>query len=96
MLKHIEAIWDVSCLSYKGIQLSVFDKKKIRWVAGPKVVTDQLLWGPFWNAVYICFLGTLKKDSFDTIKEAVVSTALPLVLAGIRLWPLAHLITYGL
>lgn len=67
-----------------------------RWVPGPKIITDQLLWGPFWNAVYICFLGTLKKDSFNTIKEAVVTTALPLVLAGVRLWPLAHLVTYGL
>lgn len=66
------------------------------WVPGPKIITDQLLWGPFWNAVYICFLGTLKKDSFNTIKEAVVTTALPLVLAGVRLWPLAHLVTYGL
>lgn len=65
-------------------------------MAGPKVVTDQILWGPFWNAVYICFLGVLKRDAFETIREAVVTTALPLVIAGIRLWPLAHLVTYGL
>lgn len=73
-----------------------FNGYKNRWVPGPKIITDQLLWGPFWNAVYICFLGTLKKDSFNTIKEAVVTTAVPLVLAGVRLWPLAHLVTYGL
>ncbi|CAM9529278.1 unnamed protein product [Ascophyllum nodosum] len=65
------------------------------WVAAPKVVVDQILWGPFWNAVYIWFVGTLKGDSFETIREAVVTTALPLVIAGIRLWPLAHLVTYG-
>ena len=67
-----------------------------RWVPVPKVITDQLLWGPFWNAVYITVTGALKRDSFETIKEAVTSTAIPLVLAGIRVWPLAHLVTYGL
>lgn len=67
-----------------------------RWVPLPKVITDQLLWGPFWNAVYITVTGALKRDSFETIKEAVTSTAVPLVLAGLKLWPLAHLVTYGL
>lgn len=62
----------------------------------PKIISDQILWGPTWNAVYIIFLGVLKKDSLETIKEAVTSTAFPLVLAGIKLWPLAHLVTYGL
>lgn len=62
----------------------------------PKVITDQLFWGPLWNGIYITVTGALKRDSFETIKEAVTSTAIPLVLAGLRLWPLAHLVTYGL
>lgn len=78
------------------IRESRHPSSKRRWVTAPKVFIDQLLWGPFWNAVYICFLGALKKDSPDAVKKAVVSTAIPLVLAGIRLWPLAHVVTYGL
>ncbi|CAN0075005.1 unnamed protein product [Ectocarpus sp. 6 AP-2014] len=66
------------------------------WVPAPKIITDQLLWGPAWNAVYIAFLGVLNKDSSAVIWEAITSTALPLVIAGIRLWPLAHVVTYGL
>lgn len=71
-------------------------KNDVRWVTVPKIATDQLFWGPFWNAVYILFLGVLKKDSVATIWEAITSTAVPLVVAGLRLWPLAHVITYGL
>lgn len=67
-----------------------------RWVPAPKIITDQVLWGPAWNAVYIAFLGVLNKDSSAVIWEAITSTALPLVIAGIRLWPLAHVVTYGL
>lgn len=67
-----------------------------RWVPLPKVITDQLFWGPLWNAIYITVTGALKRDSFEAIKEAVTSTAIPLVLSGIKLWPLAHLVTYGL
>lgn len=67
-----------------------------RWVPAPKIITDQVLWGPAWNAVYIAFLGILNKDSSAVIWEAITSTALPLVIAGIRLWPLAHVVTYGL
>ncbi len=67
-----------------------------RWVAAPKVVTDQLLWGPLWNAIYIWITGALKRDSFETIWEAITSTAVPLIVSGLKLWPAAHLVTYGL
>lgn len=66
-----------------------------RWVTIPKIVSDQIFWGPLWNAVYICFLGVLKRDTAKTIWTAITSTAVPLVVAGLRLWPLAHVITYG-
>lgn len=86
----------ISAQKHKKKKKSRFCSSGGRWVPVPKIITDQLCWGPLWNAIYITVTGALKRDSFETIKEAVTSTAVPLVLAGIRLWPLAHLVTYGL
>ncbi|CAN0400732.1 unnamed protein product, partial [Discosporangium mesarthrocarpum] len=65
------------------------------WVTGPKILADQLFWGPFWNAMYILFLGVVKRDALESIWEAVTTTAVPLLIAGLKLWPLAHVMTYG-
>lgn len=66
------------------------------WAVFPKIGVDQLLWSPIWNGVYIALLGAMKRDSFGTIVQTVRETAVPLVTSGLKLWPMAHLITYGL
>ncbi|CAM9610947.1 unnamed protein product [Chrysoparadoxa australica] len=66
------------------------------WVTAPKIVVDQLCWGPCWNGIYIALLGFMKRDSFEKITEAVKSTGLPLILSGLKLWGPAHVVTYGL
>jgi protein Mpv17 len=38
----------------------------------------------------------MKLESFDNISGDVKRTALPLILSGLKLWPLAHCVTYGL
>lgn len=65
------------------------------WVFMPKVVVDQLLWGPLWTAIYIALLGVFSRDSSERIWEAVQSTLIPLVIKGLKLWPLVHVITYA-
>mmetsp|Transcript_2269 Transcript_2269/g.3229 ORF Transcript_2269/g.3229 Transcript_2269/m.3229 type:complete len:324 (+) Transcript_2269:42-1013(+) len=65
------------------------------WVIFPKIVLDQFLWGPIWNATYVSLVGILKQDSFERVWEAVTSTAVPLVVSGLKLWPAVHIITYG-
>lgn len=66
------------------------------WAFIPKVVLDQMLWGPIWNNTYIALLGLMKRDSIHTIWGDIRRTTVPLVLSGLKLWPLAHCVTYGL
>ena len=61
-----------------------------------KVLIDQSTWGPFWNATYILMLGTMKFEKFDKIFDEIKRTSLPLIISGLKLWPLAHCVTYGL
>jgi protein Mpv17 len=66
------------------------------WSFIPKVAVDQLFWGPFWNNTYILLLGLMKAESLASIWEDVKRTTVPLVISGLKLWPLAHCVTYGL
>jgi protein Mpv17 len=66
------------------------------WAFFPKVILDQTTWGPFWNNTYIIILGLMKRDRLDTIWGDVKRTTIPLVVSGLKLWPLAHCVTYGL
>jgi protein Mpv17 len=66
------------------------------WAFIPKVVLDQMFWGPIWNNTYIALLGLMKRDSIHTIWGDIQRTTVPLVLSGLKLWPLAHCVTYGL
>jgi protein Mpv17 len=66
------------------------------WSVFPKVAVDQLLWGPIWNGSYIVLLGLMKQNELKRIAQDVYDTSLPLVLSGLKLWPFAHLVTYGL
>jgi protein Mpv17 len=65
------------------------------WSLFPKIAVDQMLWGPFWNALYVVIVGLLKRDSLGTLKSAVGSTGIPLILAGLKLWIPVHIVTYG-
>lgn len=66
------------------------------WSFFPKVILDQATWGPFWNNVYIILLGVMKQESWETMWNDIKRTTVPLVVSGLKLWPLAHCVTYGL
>lgn len=61
-----------------------------------KVAIDQSTWGPCWNNTYILLLGLMKLDSFGNILGEMKRTTIPLIVSGLKLWPLAHCVTYGL
>ena len=61
-----------------------------------KVAIDQTFYAVTWNALYVGGLGLLSRDSWDVVQARVSAKAWPLLKAGWRLWPFAHIITYGL
>lgn len=61
-----------------------------------KVAIDQTTWGPFWNNTYILLLGLMKMDKLENIFGEMKRTTIPLIVSGLKLWPLAHCVTYGL
>jgi len=65
------------------------------WHKPFKVLGDQTVWALTWNAAY-CFLLMLSKGG--SVQEAWLDTkqkAWPLLKAGWKLWPAAHIVTYG-
>ena len=38
----------------------------------------------------------MKMESFETIFSDMKRTTIPLIVSGLKLWPLAHCVTYGL
>jgi protein Mpv17 len=66
------------------------------WSFIPKVGVDQFFWGPIWNNTYLLLLGLMKRDTLETILEDMRRTTVPLMMSGLKLWPLAHCVTYGL
>ncbi|KAJ7515625.1 hypothetical protein O6H91_22G021000 [Diphasiastrum complanatum] len=65
------------------------------WVVPLKVAFDQTIWSAFWNSVYYITLGLLRLESPITILSELRATFFPLLTAGWKLWPFAHLVTYG-
>nr|XP_027193429.1 protein SYM1 isoform X2 [Cicer arietinum] len=65
------------------------------WVVPAKVAFDQTVWSAIWNSIYFVVLGLLRLDSFTDIYGELKSTFWPMLTAGWKLWPFAHLITYG-
>lgn len=65
------------------------------WAFFPKVAIDQLTWGPFWNNCYILLLGVMQFRDPKLILKEMKETTVPLIVSGLKLWPLAHSITYG-
>ncbi|XP_042519055.1 uncharacterized protein LOC122092828 [Macadamia integrifolia] len=66
------------------------------WVVPAKVVFDQTAWAVIWNSIYYVVLGFLRFESPVSIFSELKTTFWPLLTAGWKLWPFAHLITYGL
>ncbi|XP_027341721.1 protein SYM1-like [Abrus precatorius] len=65
------------------------------WIVPAKVVFDQTVWSAVWNSIYYVVLGLLRLESLSNIYGELKSTFWPLLTAGWKLWPFAHLITYG-
>ncbi|EOY12840.1 hypothetical protein QUC31_002016 [Theobroma cacao] len=65
------------------------------WVVPAKVVFDQTAWAAVWNSIYFTVLGFLRLESPISIFNELKATFWPMLTAGWKLWPFAHLITYG-
>ncbi|XP_076948293.1 uncharacterized protein LOC143620485 [Bidens hawaiensis] len=65
------------------------------WVVPVKVAFDQTAWSAVWNSIYFVVLGLLRFDSPLTIFNELKATFFPMLTAGWKLWPFAHIITYG-
>ncbi|KAI6697388.1 hypothetical protein NL676_017507 [Syzygium grande] len=65
------------------------------WVVPAKVAFDQTVWAALWNSIYFVILGLLRLESPPNILNELKATFLPMLTAGWKLWPFAHLITYG-
>ncbi|XP_011029433.1 PREDICTED: mpv17-like protein [Populus euphratica] len=65
------------------------------WVVPAKVAFDQTMWAAAWNSIYFTVLGFLRLESPASIFSELTATFWPMLTAGWKLWPFAHLITYG-
>ncbi|KAK4420677.1 hypothetical protein Salat_2018200 [Sesamum alatum] len=65
------------------------------WVVPAKVAFDQTAWSAVWNSIYYTLLGVLRLESPLSIFSELKATFWPMLTAGWKLWPFAHLITYG-
>ncbi|KAL6553445.1 hypothetical protein OROGR_007287 [Orobanche gracilis] len=65
------------------------------WVVPAKVIFDQTVWSAVWNSIYFTLLGVLRLESPVNIFSELKATFWPMLTAGWKLWPFAHLITYG-
>ncbi|XP_050368167.1 uncharacterized protein LOC126786391 [Argentina anserina] len=66
------------------------------WVVPVKVAFDQTVWAAIWNSIYFTVLGFLRLESPINIFSELKATFWPMLTAGWKLWPFAHLVTYGL
>ncbi|PQQ11883.1 uncharacterized protein Pyn_32912 [Prunus yedoensis var. nudiflora] len=65
------------------------------WVVPAKVAFDQTVWAAIWNSIYFTVLGFLRFESPIDIFSELKATFWPMLTAGWKLWPFAHLVTYG-
>ncbi|XP_076956464.1 protein SYM1-like [Bidens hawaiensis] len=66
------------------------------WVVPVKIAFDQTVWSAVWNSIYFVVLGLMRFESPANIFDELKTTFVPLLTAGWKLWPFAHLVTYGL
>jgi len=60
-----------------------------------QILIDQTFWAVTWNAMYYAALGAMQLESPQQIWKTVSSTWWELLKTGWKLWPLAHIGTYG-
>ncbi|EYU26133.1 hypothetical protein ABFS82_08G108600 [Erythranthe guttata] len=65
------------------------------WVVPVKVAFDQTVWSAVWNSIYFVVLALLRLESPVVIFNELRATFWPMLTAGWKLWPFAHVITYG-
>ncbi|KAJ0548132.1 hypothetical protein HanIR_Chr08g0380121 [Helianthus annuus] len=65
------------------------------WVVPVKVAFDQTAWAAVWNSIYFVVVALLRFESPLTIFKELKATFFPMLTAGWKLWPFAHIITYG-
>ncbi|XP_057963993.1 uncharacterized protein LOC131155080 isoform X2 [Malania oleifera] len=65
------------------------------WVVPVKVAFDQTLWAAIWNSIYYTVVGFLRLESPASVFGELRATFWPMLTAGWKLWPFAHLVTYG-
>ncbi|PWA38822.1 peroxisomal membrane 22 kDa (Mpv17/PMP22) family protein [Artemisia annua] len=65
------------------------------WAVPVKVAFDQTAWAAVWNSIYFVVVGLLRFESPVTIFSELKATFWPMLTAGWKLWPFAHIITYG-
>ncbi|KAF7141784.1 hypothetical protein RHSIM_Rhsim06G0149000 [Rhododendron simsii] len=65
------------------------------WVVPAKVAFDQTAWAALWNSIYFVVLSFLRLESPENTFNELKATFWPMLTAGWKLWPFAHLITYG-
>ncbi|CAI9088563.1 OLC1v1022915C3 [Oldenlandia corymbosa var. corymbosa] len=65
------------------------------WVVPAKVAFDQTFWSAVWNSIYYTVVAVLRLESPVNIFNELKATFWPMLTAGWKLWPFAHLITYG-
>ncbi|GAB4846335.1 hypothetical protein Ancab_025341 [Ancistrocladus abbreviatus] len=65
------------------------------WVVPAKVFFDQTAWSAVWNSIYYTVVGFLRLESPISIFNELRATFWAMLTAGWKLWPFAHLVTYG-
>lgn len=65
------------------------------WHKPIKIAIDQTFWASVWNGAYYFLLNISKGNSVETAWKDVRVKWWPMLKAGWRLWPFAHIITYG-
>ncbi|KAK1567934.1 hypothetical protein Q3G72_018266 [Acer saccharum] len=65
------------------------------WVVPAKVAFDQTVWSAIWNSIYFVVLAFLRFESPANTFSELKATFWPMLTAGWKLWPFAHLVTYG-
>ncbi len=59
-----------------------------------QILFDQTVWSATWNGTYYGLLGVLRGEPPAVIATSVRASCVDLMVAGWKLWPLAHLVTY--
>ena len=65
------------------------------WSVFPKIFVDQTFWAPIWTSIYLLMTGLMQREQIDNIGDNIKKSIIPLTVSGLKLWPLAHCITYG-